>query len=119
MAIRRKGWRTLVVDERRYSWRAIGTDWGIDVVVVTEAALSKGATGQQLRFTLGYDHLRIPLAGVGVGLEQRAVVAPGVVVLAIGMRSRRYRALPVMSGKTTSAFPRTPWMSFKRARGSC
>jgi hypothetical protein len=83
MAVPRKGWRPLLVDQHRYFWRAIGTDWGINVMVITEAAFNKGATAQQLTFTLDYDHLRTPLARGAVSLRQRAAVAPGVVTLAI------------------------------------
>jgi hypothetical protein len=83
MAVPKKGWRPILVNQRRYFWRAIGTDSGIDVVVVTEAAFTRGATAQQLTFTLDYDHLHTPLGRGGVRLRQRAAVAPGVVSLAI------------------------------------
>ena len=83
MAVPRKGWRPLLVDQRRYFWRAIGTDWGITVVVVTEAAFTRGASAQQLAFNLDYDHLQTPHADGSVSLKQRAAVAPGVIRLAI------------------------------------
>lgn len=83
MAVPKKGWRPLVVDQRRYLWRAIGTERGIKVVVVTEAAFTRGATAQQLMFNLDYDQLSIALPGGASSLWQRAAVAPGVVALAI------------------------------------
>ena len=83
MAVGRKGWRRIVVDERQYFWRAIGTDWGIEVLAVTEAAFTRGATAQQLKFELDYNHLQTPRADRSVSLKQRAAVAPGVVALAI------------------------------------
>lgn len=83
MAVPRKGWRRITVEDRTYSWRAIGTDWGIDVVVVTEAAFERGKSAQQLRFNLDYDHIRTPHPGGAVALHQQAAVAPGVVRLAI------------------------------------
>lgn len=83
MAVPRKGWRRLIVDGRQYFWRAIGTDWDINVVAVTEAAFIKGVTAQQLAFSLDYDHLQTPLPDGSVRLRQRAAVAPGVVALAI------------------------------------
>lgn len=83
MAVPRKGWRPLVVNQRRYFWRAIGTDWGIRVVVVTKAAFTRGATAQQLTFNLDYDHSCTALSSGAIGLRQRAAVAPGVVALAI------------------------------------
>jgi hypothetical protein len=83
MAVPKKGWRTIVVAERTYYWRANGNDWGIEVAIVTEAAFVRGKEAQQLRFTLDYDHLRTPLLGRGVSLHQRAAVAPGVIRLAI------------------------------------
>jgi hypothetical protein len=83
MAVPKKGWRTIAVKERTYYWRANGTDWGIDVVIVTDAAFERGKVAQQLRFTLDYDHLETPRPAGGVSLHQRAAVAPGVVRLAI------------------------------------
>jgi hypothetical protein len=83
VAVPKKGWRPLVVHQQRYLWRATGTDCGIRVVVVTEAALTRGATAQQLIFNLDYDHLRSALPGGASSLRQRAAVAPGVVALAI------------------------------------
>jgi hypothetical protein len=83
MAVPKKGWRRITVDDRAYSWRAIGTDWGIDVVVVTVAAFERGKSAQQLRFSLDYDHIRTPHPGGGVALHQQAAVAPGVIRLAI------------------------------------
>jgi hypothetical protein len=71
------------VNDRTYYWRAIGQDGGIQVVVVTEAAFTRGAKGQQLTFTLGYDHLETPRGAGAVSLQQRAAVAPGVVREAI------------------------------------
>jgi len=86
MAVPRNGWRTIVVSDSQYRWRAIGTDFGIKVVVVTDAAFERGKAAQQLRFRLDYDHLetpfKTPLAS-GVSLKQRAAVSPGVVRLAI------------------------------------
>ena len=83
MAVPRKGWRKISVEGRVYHWRANGTDWSVDVVVVTDAAFARGARAQQLVFSLDYDHLRTPLGNGGVGLTQRAAVAPGVVRLAL------------------------------------
>jgi hypothetical protein len=83
MAVPRKGWRRITVDDRTYSWRATGTDWGIEVVVVTAAAFERGKNAQQLRFNLDYDHIHTPHPGGGVALYQQAAVAPGVIRLAI------------------------------------
>ena len=52
-------------------------------MVVTDAAFAKGKRAQQLRFSLAYDHLRLPRAGGVVAFRQRAVVAPGVIRRAI------------------------------------
>src|SRR6187397_2529435 len=86
MAVPKKGWRKLTVEATEYYWRAIGTDWGISVVVATENAFRRGATAQQLRFSLDYDQRRVPFTtahGEGVSLHQRAAVAPGIVHAAI------------------------------------
>ena len=83
MAVPRKGWRKISVEERVYHWRANGNDWGIDVVVVTEDAFRRGERAQQLVFTLDYDHLRTPLGNGVVAVRQRAAVAPAIVRLAI------------------------------------
>lgn len=84
MTVSRKGWRRIVVGGQAYHWRATGTDWGIDVVVVTEAAFEPSTTSQQLRFTLDYDHDWRPYSGGGrTSKRQRAVVGPGVVRLAL------------------------------------
>ena len=83
MAVPKKGWRRITVDDRTYSWRAIGTDSGIDVVVVTAAAFERGKRAQQLRFSLDYDHIRTPHLGGGFALHQQAAVAPGLIRLAI------------------------------------
>lgn len=83
MAVPRKGWRNISVEGRVYHWRANGHDWGIDVVIVTDAAFARGERAQQLVFTLDYDHLRTPRDNGAVGLRQRAAVAPGVVRLAL------------------------------------
>lgn len=83
MAVPRKGWRKISVEGRVYHWRANGQDWGIEVVVVTEDAFRRGDRAQQLAFTLDYDHLQTPREDGGVGLKQRAAVAPEVIRLAI------------------------------------
>jgi hypothetical protein len=83
MAVPKKGWRTIAVESRVYYWRAIGKDWGINVVVVTEEAFTRDATAQQLTFRLEYDHLGTPRGNGAVSLRQRAAVAPGVVRAAI------------------------------------
>jgi len=83
MAVPKKGWRRITVENRTYSWRAIGTDGGIDVVIVTAAAFERGKSAQQLRFNLDYDHFRTPHPGGGFALHQQAAVAPGVIRLAI------------------------------------
>jgi hypothetical protein len=83
MAVPKKGWRPLVVNQRRYFWRAIGTDGGINVVVVTEAAFTRGATAQQLTFELDYNHTYTQLYAGAFSMKQRTAVAPGVVALAI------------------------------------
>ena len=97
MAVPRKGWRKISVGERVYHWRAHGTDWGIVVAVVTDAAFVPGERAQQLAFTLDYDPLKTPLAGGGVRLKQRAAVAPGAVRLAI---ERALSAQPPFLGTT-------------------
>jgi hypothetical protein len=86
MAVPKKGWRKITVGSRQYFWRAIGTDWGIDVIVVTHDAFQPGSAAQQLRFTFDYDHEQTPFETPtvrGISLRQRAVVAPGVVRAAI------------------------------------
>jgi len=83
MAVPRKGWRTITVDEKLYYWRATGTDWDLSVAVVTSEAFERGETAQQLRFHLNYDHRREPMIGGGVALHQRAAVTPGVIRRAI------------------------------------
>jgi len=60
MAVSRKGWRKIVVEEDEYYWRAIGTDWGIEVVIVTEDAFVRGHSSLQLLFGLDYDHYKSP-----------------------------------------------------------
>lgn len=96
MAVPKKGWRRLTVNEHSYFWRAIGTDWGISVVVVTEDAFIPGATAQQLTFQLRYDALQTPHPDGSVSLKQRAAVAPGVVALAI---QHAIRSTPRFTGK--------------------
>ncbi|MBK8259678.1 MAG: hypothetical protein IPK82_44350 [Polyangiaceae bacterium] len=83
MAVPRRGWRSVIVDQRRYFWRAIGGDCGIEVIVITEMAFTVGATAQQLTFRLGYDHLQISRSDGSKLWRQHAAVAPGVVRLAI------------------------------------
>jgi hypothetical protein len=83
MAVPKKGWRRITVGNETYSWRAIGTDSGIDVVVVTDAAFVRATKAQRLLFRLDYDHLKSPRPGGAVAFRQRAVVAPGVVRRAI------------------------------------
>jgi hypothetical protein len=83
MAVPRKGWREITVGGALFFWRALGTDGGIDVVVVTKAAFARAGAAQQLRFTLDYDHRRTPHDDGSTSLHQRAAVAPGVVRLAI------------------------------------
>ena len=83
MAVPRKGWRHITVKDRTYSWRAIGSDWGIDVVVVTEGAFERGKRAQQLRFNVDYDYIRTPHPSGGEALHQQTAVAPGLIRLAI------------------------------------
>lgn len=82
MAVPRKGWRPLALGQQTYYWRANGHDWGIEVVIVTEAAFISGARAQQLVFTLDYDHHRTPYPG-GTSLQQQAAVSPGIIRSAI------------------------------------
>lgn len=83
MAVPRKGWRPLALNEQTYYWRANGQDWGIEVVIVTGDAFISGARAQQLVFTLDYDHLRTPHPGGSTSLQQRAAVSPGIIRSAI------------------------------------
>ncbi|MFP2903527.1 hypothetical protein ACLESD_00320 [Pyxidicoccus sp. 3LFB2] len=99
MAVAKKGWRKIRVADADYFWRANGTDWGIHVVVVGPAAFVSGQRAQQLGFTLDYDALRTPIAG-GVGLWQRAAVAPGVVRFAL---ERALAATPPFTGEAGRA----------------
>lgn len=71
MAVTRKGWRPLTIDGNLYYWRALGRDFGIDVVVITEAAFARGRA-QQLLFGLKYG-----------GSPQRTTVTPAVVRRAV------------------------------------
>lgn len=71
MAVTRKGWRPLTIDGEIYYWRALGRDFGIDVVVIAEAAFARGRA-QQLLFGLKY-----------AGAPQRTAVKPGVVRRAV------------------------------------
>ena len=81
MAVSKRGWRRISVGGRSYFWRARGTDYGIEVVVVTDLAFEHGQRGQQLSMQLSYDHLQLPLNDTGSHqlLLQRAVVSPFVV----------------------------------------
>ena len=83
MAVPKRGWRKITVRDSSFFWRAIGRDWGIEVIVVTDAAFIPGKTAQQLRFTLDYDHLYTDRGGGRTSFRQRAAVAPGAVQLAI------------------------------------
>ena len=100
MAVPRKDWRKISIEGRVYHWRANGQDWGIEVVVVTEDAFRRGDRAQQLAFTLDYDHLRTPREDGGVGLKQRAAVAPEVIRLAI---ERALSAEPPFTGMAGAA----------------
>jgi hypothetical protein len=82
VAVPRKGWRSIAVSDHHYFWRAIGRDWSISVVVVTEAAFARAGTAQQLRFELSYDPLREKRPQSETH-HQRAVVSPAVVRRAI------------------------------------
>ena len=83
MAVPKKGWRKLTVDNHHFYWRTIGTDWGITLVVVTDAAFIPNKTSQQLRITFDYDQLRTQIAPGAVALTQRVVITPRIVRLAI------------------------------------
>lgn len=100
MAVPRKGWRKITVEERVYHWRADGQDWGINVAIVTQDAFRRGEKAQQLAFCLDYDHLQTPLGAGAVGLTQRAAVAPGVIRLAI---ERALSAEPPFTGSVGEA----------------
>ncbi len=65
------------------------------MVVVTEDAFRRGDRAQQLAFILDYDHLQTPREDGGVGLKQRAAVAPEVIRLAI---ERALSAEPPFTG---------------------
>lgn len=83
MAVPKKGWRRITVASQTYSWRAIGTDYGIEVVVVTDAAFDVGKTAQQLKLNLDYNPVTTPHPGGGVAHRQQTAVSPGVIRLAI------------------------------------
>lgn len=96
MAVPKKGWRPITVASQRYYWRAMGSEFGIDAVVVTDAAFVDGQTAQQLRFKLDYDHhSMVHQGGGGATLHQRAAVSPAVIRRAIEL-SRQGR--PPFSG---------------------
>jgi hypothetical protein len=97
MAVPQKGWRPITVDAQRFYWRAIGGDWWIAAVVVTDAAFVHGRTAQQLRFRLDYDqHHLVHPGGGGASLHQRAAISPRVIRRAIEL-SRK--CVPAFSGE--------------------
>jgi hypothetical protein len=98
VAVPKKGWRKLAIDDSVYYWRASGHEWGLDVVVVTDDAFQRGTTAQQLVFRLDYDHECTPLVGPfdGVSLRQRAAISPAVVRAAI---ERARIATPPFTGE--------------------
>ncbi|MCA9599035.1 MAG: hypothetical protein KC776_37250 [Myxococcales bacterium] len=53
MAVTQKGWRPITVGEAKLHWRAIGTEYGIDVIVVSHLAFERGSS-QQLKFNIAY-----------------------------------------------------------------
>lgn len=63
MAISRKGWRPIVVDERELFWKASMDDEGfaVRVVVLSTQAFIRGQTAQQLCCRLPYGGLVTPL----------------------------------------------------------
>ncbi len=83
MAVPKKGWRKLTVDNRHFYWRTIGTDWGITLVVVTDAAFVSGKAAQQLKVNFDYDHYRTQVAVGVTTLRQQAAITPKIVRLAI------------------------------------
>jgi hypothetical protein len=95
MALSKKGWRKIRVADADWFWRALGRDWGIEVVIVGAAAFVPGQRAQQLTFTLGYAHERTP-HGMGVHLRQTTAIAPGVVRLAL---QRALAASPPFTGE--------------------
>lgn len=85
----------MTVDAQRFYWRALGGDWFINVVIVTDAAFVSGHTAQQLRFRLSYDQLRTACPGGSISLHQRAAITPAVVRRAIELSRER---VPAFSG---------------------
>lgn len=89
MAVPREGWRAIMVNGRRYLWKAIGDDWSIRVVIATSTTFTKDGRPQQLKFDLGYHHCpttqpnACALLHDGTRLRQRTIVSPGVIALAI------------------------------------
>jgi hypothetical protein len=83
MAVPKKGWRKITVDDRRFYWRTLGSDWVITLVVVTDAAFIPQATSQQLRVSFKYDYLETPNTWGGATLTQQAAITPKIVRLAI------------------------------------
>lgn len=77
MAVTKKGWRPIEVNGGTFFWRALGRDYGIDVVVVTAQAFERGRS-QHLHFVLRY-----------AGAPQQTAVSPGVVRRAIEMGCAR------------------------------
>ncbi|MEW5849971.1 MAG: hypothetical protein AB2A00_14340 [Myxococcota bacterium] len=78
MGASRKGMRSITVGNRRYFWRAKGTDHGINVVVTTDEAFVSGQHGQWLFVTVPYYSMSAAHQD-GWSLHQRAIVKPGVV----------------------------------------
>lgn len=90
MAVPKKGWRKITVNEKQYFWRAIGTDWGINGVIVTDEAFVRGQSSQQLLFNIDYDHDETPLSGGVIRLQQQAVISPGLIRLAIKLGMKKH-----------------------------
>lgn len=95
MAVPKKGWRKIRIADADWFWRANGTDWGIDVVVVGPEAFVSGQRAQQLVFNLDYDPHRTP-PGTGMSGRQQAAIAPGVVRFAL---ERALAAQPPFTGE--------------------
>ena len=80
MALSKKGWRKITVNENLYYWKTKGTDWGINTVIVTSEAFISGQTSQKILFNLDYINFDYPINN-----QQNSVtiVTPRVIHLAI------------------------------------
>jgi len=77
MAISKKGKRPIVVDNHKYRWQAYGMDYGIRVIIFSDA----NANGQPLRAHFQYYHNTgsTELNGGGYSKGQQLIVTPQLV----------------------------------------